>query len=930
MTVFSFCSEHDPDRSETEEPPKDRAGGDNGIAAATSRTVVVEPELQQPSSSNSSKKPNGGIDGALEARRRPSLLRHQVRRRSASHANSSNYLHHSLVFQSILQHLSSLYESDPGRREKLFQALCSSLARMNLVAVAPDEAFFEEFASVRNHYAHAFVRLINLARTSIDRDPTSAAVAARWLAPTLGSPSPSLGAGGHPASVGPCWMFRHSRYASEFEELDHLARGGFGSVFKCRNRLDNVEYAVKKIVLKSGCCYRSGGCSDVHRVRQDGSRSRKNGFARIMREVTTLAELTHPNIVCYKTAWLEPYIPGEHRGGDGNEDDDDDVEDENEDSCYYDDDDNDDFEINSLAKSTSGDDPSCSKMVNDSQTSEWDYNDDDEDDDGIVFSRDAPDGPAAASKVVKAEFMHNVVSIEEVGVGDESQDCVQGLAATPPKAPPPFKRMAEFLLPNGAAAAAASVVAAPSSSVRARTAKFWDKNGQDDDSTTTSGDQTGTGRKTRGSTSNDPGFLSRRRRHLQNEEEPMGKGTFGLALVDQSRSGGYWPKFWLDHLKWTSSKFINSDEAAEGLNRGGFRNRTRSPGDLSIASDIKVPAPPAAKPPLRIRDRAVLFIQMQLCEKTLRSWLDERNDGGLPDHSEVIVVHHPTNANIFRQILRGVDYIHSKNIIHRDLKPRNVFLSSSGHVQIGDFGLAKKDLLLSEACVETTGDVGQGRQQQLARSRSCHTSGVGTHAYASPEQLKDGFMDFKSDIFSLGIILFELYHPFSTTMERSKGIESLREFGMAPDSLGQAVAKLVPLPSSHLNLPDLVCQMVSKNPSERPTASRLLREAFTKEEASMTTEETILTKIKEEKAAAGEAEEEATMATTPRSVTTTAERSPPGHGRERDQSPRTLQKRLEMQETRILAQETIIARQAIEIETLKARLVKLTSTSQRL
>ena len=51
---------------------------------------------------------------------------------------------------------------------------------------------------------------------------------------------------------------------------------------------------------------------------------------------------------------------------------------------------------------------------------------------------------------------------------------------------------------------------------------------------------------------------------------------------------------------------------------------------------------------------------------------------------------------------------------------------------------------------------GDQKEQQLTRVKS-HTSGVGTQAYSSPEQLKDGFIDYKSDMYSLGIILYELY-----------------------------------------------------------------------------------------------------------------------------------------------------------------------------
>ena len=89
----------------------------------------------------------------------------------------------------------------------------------------------------------------------------------------------------HPAVSPP--LYHQSRYATEFEECEFLAKGGFGAVYKARNRLDNCHYAVKKIVLKRG---------------------NADTFAKILREVITLASLAHPNIVCYKTAWLEPYL----------------------------------------------------------------------------------------------------------------------------------------------------------------------------------------------------------------------------------------------------------------------------------------------------------------------------------------------------------------------------------------------------------------------------------------------------------------------------------------------------------------------------------------------------------------------------------------------------------------------------------------------
>merc|ERR1719468_207212 len=81
-------------------------------------------------------------------------------------------------------------------------------------------------------------------------------------------------------------LFR-SRYNQDFEENRMLGRGGFGCVYLAVNKLDRVEYAVKKIhilLAKSNLVYK------------------------ILREVTVLAKLNHPNIVSYKTAWTEAYF----------------------------------------------------------------------------------------------------------------------------------------------------------------------------------------------------------------------------------------------------------------------------------------------------------------------------------------------------------------------------------------------------------------------------------------------------------------------------------------------------------------------------------------------------------------------------------------------------------------------------------------------
>src|SRR5271163_2585195 len=116
------------------------------------------------------------------------------------------------------------------------------------------------------------------------------------------------------------------------------------------------------------------------------------------------------------------------------------------------------------------------------------------------------------------------------------------------------------------------------------------------------------------------------------------------------------------------------------------------------------------------------------------------------------------------QAADALDAAHRKGIVHRDIKPANLFLSPSGQLKVLDFGLAK----LTEASAPDETSDGAGGHDDLTAANSLTSAGsaVGTVAYMSPEQARGEKLDARSDLFSLGVVLYQLAtgkHPFGGT-----------------------------------------------------------------------------------------------------------------------------------------------------------------------
>jgi translation initiation factor 2-alpha kinase 4 len=187
---------------------------------------------------------------------------------------------------------------------------------------------------------------------------------------------------------------------------------------------------------------------------------------------------------------------------------------------------------------------------------------------------------------------------------------------------------------------------------------------------------------------------------------------------------------------------------------------------------------------------------MEYCERhtlrdLIRKGLDETPDDGW---------------RLFRQMLEGLAHIHQHGIIHRDLKPDNIFIDSSGNPRIGDLGLATtgKFQLPDRAATGSTAD------GDMTRS-------VGTTFYVAPELSSQTRGDYtqKVDMYSLGIIFFEMCFPLKTAMERDRTIRSIRQ-------KDHTLPEAFKTPDKQLQ-GSIILSLISHRPSERPSSAELLR-----------------------------------------------------------------------------------------------------------
>jgi serine/threonine protein kinase len=188
--------------------------------------------------------------------------------------------------------------------------------------------------------------------------------------------------------------------------------------------------------------------------------------------------------------------------------------------------------------------------------------------------------------------------------------------------------------------------------------------------------------------------------------KPLGKGSFGAALLIKRKSDGQ-----LLVVKEVNMAKMNAKEREEA------RNECRILQQLSHPNIVRYYE--------HMERNGVLYIIMEYADGGDLHSKMKRHPGGLPED---------VSLHYFAQICLAMDYLHSRHILHRDIKTMNVFLTSSGAVKLGDFGIATV----------------------LRNTMGLANTVCGTPYYFSPELCKNKPYNNRSDVWAMGVVLYEL------------------------------------------------------------------------------------------------------------------------------------------------------------------------------
>lgn len=175
-------------------------------------------------------------------------------------------------------------------------------------------------------------------------------------------------------------------------------------------------------------------------------------------------------------------------------------------------------------------------------------------------------------------------------------------------------------------------------------------------------------------------------------------------------------------------------------------------------------------------EKGMHYIVMEYVEGiTLKTYIEKKGQLSFKEAVSIAI-----------QVGRGIEAAHNKNIIHRDIKPQNIIISTEGKVKVTDFGIAK-----------------------AASTNTISSDVMGSVHYSSPEQARNGFVDGKSDIYSLGIVMYEMVTgrvPFDGDTTVAVAIQHLQEEMVPPSAYA---------PNLPISMEKIILKCTQKNSDRR-------------------------------------------------------------------------------------------------------------------
>ncbi len=172
----------------------------------------------------------------------------------------------------------------------------------------------------------------------------------------------------------------------------------------------------------------------------------------------------------------------------------------------------------------------------------------------------------------------------------------------------------------------------------------------------------------------------------------------------------------------------------------------------------------------------IYYIVMELVEGiTLKSYIERKGQLTVKEATSIAI-----------QVSAGLEVAHNNQIVHRDIKPQNIIISREGKVKVTDFGIAK-----------------------ATTSQTTTSAAMGSVHYASPEQARGGYVDHRSDIYSLGVVLYEMVTgrvPFDGDTAVAVAVKHLQEKMVPPTAFNHEVP---------FSLEQIIRKCMEKSPDRR-------------------------------------------------------------------------------------------------------------------